>query len=886
MKLRPLSVIVFLIISFGATAQTKRIEFLQKAIQNSRSDNESADLYNELAEKISVYDLERGFTHAQKSLKLSTENKYTKGVARALTTLGTFHYYKGDNSTARSFYSQALAAAANQRIDDYPIRTYFRLAILYRQQAYFDTAALYLDKADALLPKETGALHGQAFAIRGILANLMNRNEEALALLKKSIAIRKSLPDSLRLADTWRNLGAVYTDVSMYDSAEYCYQEASAVLGDSKDPEINMLLNLSRGETNFERGNHKEAAKNYNDALNNVKTNTYKRYYSYLLFKIGELYESQGEYNTAYEYLFGALNEFESINDRQDMAKVYSQIGWCYNYQENYTLARENGEKALTIAGEIGDSSSIAQNRNLIGYALLKSNKYDEALVNLNEALRIRKAIKHWWGVTYTLYNSALTYEQLGQRDQAFKLLNESLELNERIGNQSGIVFVCNEIGLLYAKNKQYDKAELYLKRAHDLAKKISLSAQLVANYKNYIFLYESKGDSRSTIQYFKRYVSLKDSLGSELGSSRMAKADAMFQLQKKAGEIQLKNRENELQQERISAQEGVISMQQLVLTIVAISLVALAILLVVIYRLLRARTRAREVLRRQNKEIYEQKEEIQAQSEELSESNSQLISLNSELTEKNHEIEVQSENILEANSNLEKRVEERTRQLNTAYKELETFFYKTSHDFRRPLTAYLGLAEIAKVSVQDKHALELFEKVRETTLGLDNMLVKLQSISNIDYESQTHEISVPELIDQSLNRFKSAIEARGIRISVDNLAGTVRTNAHLCRVFIDSILENSIDYSRPAEPCITIHTSQNDKSISFTFQDNGSGIPPGIQHRIFEMYYRGSDNSKGNGLGLYIAKRAVEKLGGTISLESKVNEGTSFTVVVPVGDR
>ncbi|MGC4021361.1 MAG: tetratricopeptide repeat protein [Cyclobacteriaceae bacterium] len=865
-------------------AQTSKINSLKNAIAISSNERERADLNQQLAEKMYSYDFEKGFEYAKRSLELATEANYSKGIAQALTSIGTYYYYKGDINESLKKYKQALTVIKAGESKDYPIRTFLRMSILYRQQAKFDSAKICLSKVEALLQnQEVGDLHGALYASKGILLNELSKNIEALQFLKKSLKIRFELHDTVRLADTWRNMGKVYSILSIYDSAEFCFNQADLLISKIDEPEIHMLVSLSRGETNFAKGNLNKSIANYNEALKQLKVNNYKRYYSYLLYKIGELYENQGFYNIAYDYLFEALKEFEVINSRQDIARVYSQIGWCYNYQENYQQAIEHASKSLVIAKDIGDSLSIAQNMNLIGYALLKAKKYDEALLNLKEALSIRKKIKHSWGVTYTLYNMALVYLELSDQKKALDLLYESLEINKRIGNRSGYVFVCNELGLIYTKDSQFTKALTYLKEANQIARQIPLPAQLRANYKNYIFLFERKKDDRNMIRYYKLYSQLEDSLNQETSTSRISKADAFFQLQKKAAEIQLINRENELHQEKIKSQNAQITFQRRIILIVVTGLIILIAMLIIIYRLLKGISRAREVLKQQNIEILKQKEEILAQSEELTDSNNKLHTLNTELTEKNDEIELQSERIKEVNSSLEKRVNERTNQLNLAYGELETFFYRTSHDFRRPLTTYLGLVEIAKISLKDQTAIDLFDKVRETTEGLDNMLIKLQSISNTDYEDIKTEIHFLEFVNKTVDGFKNKIKEHKIKIMLDIDVDRINTNEQLLRVAFDNLIENAVNFCTPIDPWIKIKASCSKTTLHVIIEDNGQGISDSVQHRVFEMYFRGNDNSKGNGLGLYIAKRSIEKIGGTISFSSRFKEGSSFSLSIPL---
>jgi len=311
-----------------------------------------------------------------------------------------------------------------------------------------------------------------------------------------------------------------------------------------------------------------------------------------------------------------------------------------------------------------------------------------------------------------------------------------------------------------------------------------------------------------------------------------------------------------------------------------------------IIYRLYQSNRKSKELLKKQNLDITEQREEILTQSEELTRSNQKLSVLNTELNTKNYEIEIQAEQIKSTNAELEtindqleKMVEDRTRKLNKAYQELETFFYRTSHDFRRPLTTYLGLAEVAKCAITDKQALELFEKVRETTIGFDSMLQKLQSISNTGFVSTHSQVDLHELITQCCLKYSESMDRRKIKLTIDiPEGGTINSNPSLLRIAIENLVENSVTFSSPERPYITISAKNTDTGTTIDIEDNGQGIEDALQPEIFTMYYRANLNSKGNGLGLYVAKRAMEKLNGSISFKSTKYVGSSFQINIPDG--
>jgi signal transduction histidine kinase len=264
------------------------------------------------------------------------------------------------------------------------------------------------------------------------------------------------------------------------------------------------------------------------------------------------------------------------------------------------------------------------------------------------------------------------------------------------------------------------------------------------------------------------------------------------------------------------------------------------------------------------NTELAEKTEELAAQSEELTKSNQLITSLNLKLEEK---------------------VRSRTKELEQAYKELDTFFYRSSHDFRRPLTTFMGLAEVAKITVADPNALDLFDKVNITAHALDRMLIKLLSISELTADQQAIKlINIRTYIEEAYAVYSQQILQHNILAEIH--PGTY-AEFHTCPTYIKNILENlvenSIVFRADRNPRIIVSAKQVGESMLITVEDNGIGMEAEYIHRATEMFFRGSERSHGNGLGLYIVKKSVEKLDGEVTFQSVPRSGTIVTVRIPV---
>jgi signal transduction histidine kinase len=111
-----------------------------------------------------------------------------------------------------------------------------------------------------------------------------------------------------------------------------------------------------------------------------------------------------------------------------------------------------------------------------------------------------------------------------------------------------------------------------------------------------------------------------------------------------------------------------------------------------------------------------------------------------------------------------------------------------------------------------------------------------------------------------------------------------VETDAARLQTIISNLISNAIRYhdQRKENKYIQLSFQQTDQSFSLHIQDNGQGIDPAYQKRIFDMFFRAHENSQGSGLGLYIVKETIAKLSGTIQLQSAPREGSTFTINLP----
>lgn len=228
------------------------------------------------------------------------------------------------------------------------------------------------------------------------------------------------------------------------------------------------------------------------------------------------------------------------------------------------------------------------------------------------------------------------------------------------------------------------------------------------------------------------------------------------------------------------------------------------------------------------------------------------------------------------------KKVEEELKIRNA---ELDHFVYKVSHDLRAPLSSVLGLVNLSQLRGNSDNPQEYIGIIGEKVKALDNFIGDVLSHSkNLKMEVNIAQVDLAEIIEQTFTGL-GYLEGAGQVKRMVNIQGVGFYSDHwrISEIF-RNLISNAIKYRKldGAESEVIIKINVDHLCADIIFSDNGIGIKEESLRRIFEMFYRATDQAEGSGIGLYIVRNAVEKLGGEIKVASNPGEGTRFHILLP----
>lgn len=572
----------------------------------------------------------------------------------------------------------------------------------------------------------------------------------------------------------------------------------------------------------------------------------------FLLNNAAIAYMYRGNYDSSLSYHFRSLQIREAEGDKRSIGTAKNNIGLVYFKLRNHEKALEYYQQALAIKREIGDNGDLVNILINIGLCYNELSAPAKALVSFNEALDLCGSKCSELAIKESNYGLGVANSYLENFDQARINFQTSLTLSKQHNDIR--YWVENLIGLarIEIKLTNYDQGLAYFSEATKLAEEADYVELLLSIYKDSYRAYGLISDFQNEAYYQQRYIVLKDSIYSNELIRNLARVQTDFEERENLRTIQEKDENIRLQRELISRQQT----QYIFIVVITVLIVGLALVLVW----------ANRRQHRHNLALSEAKRTIEAQNKELTKTNTEL----------------------------DKRVQEKTRDLfnlnetlTKSNEELDNFIYRTSHDIRGPLVTLKGVCNVAAMDVKDPLALEYLKRLDITAEKLNSILTRLLVVNQINHAVlEANSVDFNRMISEILDgERKQGMPAR-MEVTYQVAPGTnLISDTYLLKIILENLIDNAIKFyntSDRIDPFVRVSIESTGNKVRIKVEDNGIGINAEDKADVFHPFVRASERSETGGIGLYLSRLATQRLEGEIKLVATSDKGSTFHVLLP----
>ncbi len=533
---------------------------------------------------------------------------------------------------------------------------------------------------------------------------------------------------------------------------------------------------------------------------------------------LGMTHEMQDVYDFAEEYYGKAMAQAQAIRYEEGIATTRSLLGGLYLKKDDNIKALEYYLSALNAFEKLDDANNEAACLKSLGTIYREMGNNEMALNRYIRALELFGDAGNHRETAAISHNIGSIYYDRADYAIALNYYQISLDIRKRINDYKGLIFSYNMISDLYTKQQQYDKAIEYLNKALVIVKEKGLELEIKSIYENLSHSYANKSDYQNAYKYAKLYYAIKDSKET---TELQAKLDA----ESKAREIELLNKENEMRDLEIRNKE--------ILTYtVSGAFILLCALLLFLYRSLKQKGQV-------NADLQKAKERAEA-SEQVK----------------------------------------------------EKFLAYTSHEIRTPLNAVVAMsALIAKTDLnetQQRHV-GTIRSSAENMLVIVNDILDLSKMESGMMEFESIDFMLSEVVKDVIRMLHFKADEKGLKLVADidkNIPHVLKGDPVRLNQVILNLASNALKFTDRGEVTVKAKLVEQDErgaAINIQVRDTGRGIPQEKLSTIFKRFKQVSKETSrkfgGSGLGLAITKQIIEQQGGDISVTSKLNKGTIFSI-------
>ena len=555
-----------------------------------------------------------------------------------------------------------------------------------------------------------------------------------------------------------------------------------------------------------------------------------------ILLTIGEIYQEVGNSYKALEHYMQAQVLAERLGYFEGTTEALNKTGQIYGSLGNEGKATEYHQKALMLSRQHSYPRGTADSHFLLAKSYQKMSNHGPALQNHETALEIRLKINDSTGIGY----SYLAIGRLHLQKEDYQKTKESLEAGlstfGQLKDYEGLALAYNYLGSFYTGQQDYAEALPYLNSALAIGENQNNKKIIRDSYENLYTCYAALKDYEQALKYKDWFVAISDLIYGEESERRMAELQTRFEIAEKEREIASLRNENQIRELAMQKQAGFRD------SLIVGFLLLLIILILTIF-LYRNNRRNTQQLRHTNKTIHQQNLELQ-----------------------------------ELNATKDK------------------FFSIISHDMKGPLnslTAFSGMLIKHSDSFSREEIQMLatdFDKSLKNLLSLlENLLEWSRSQTGV-LEIRPEPFSLQELVQANIELLQKMADNKNIRISSEippslwAYAGKNQMNTVL-----RNLISNGLKFTRPGGEVKILAREWKD-ALEVRVQDSGIGMGDDILEKLFKIEHKhsalGTEKEKGTGLGLLLCREFIEQNNGSISVESKEGEGSTFIFTIPKAEK
>ncbi len=631
----------------------------------------------------------------------------------------------------------------------------------------------------------------------------------------------------------------------------------------------------------------------YEKAYNVFQKTNYAKGFAITYKNMAVVYEHQANYIKALAYNQKALDIEEKQGNLRSVAQSLGNIGILYEKQGDFLKSLAHHQKSLDVFTKLGIEEDIGTALGNVGVVYYYLNDLNKALEYYKKGLVIQEKTGNKLGIATSLNNIGEVYYNQTDFPKAIEYLERSLIIHQQIGDKQGAIYPLNCMAISYQKQKNYDKSIQYAQNAYEIAKQIN-ELLLVKESSNILYeSYKLKGDYDKALQYHEAYKQVNDTIYNKEKTRAFAKLESKAEIAQKEKEIIILSKDRALQRIEVEREKitrlaekkeaeanhfrslakeeknkykqdslfalatqsqlesNVLKAQERTLRIEAqartnimyfmiAGLVGVILLAYFIFRSQQKEKKAKE-------ESHLQKEEIQTQAEHLDASN----------------------------------------------KTKDRLFAIIAHDLRNPIMSFQGVAKQISVFLKKnkpERVIDLVETIDEYSHNLNNLLDNLLNwalVQRQDIQLNPQPLKLKQEIDICLQGFGAF--ATAYQLTLENKIKEeeyVTIDKNILHTIIRNLVGNAIKFTPKGGIIQIASTKEGNLPTKISIKDSGVGISPEKAAIIFQLQQdksaQGLHGEKGIGIGLNLCYELAKISNCKLDVESKLNEGTTFYIIIP----